>query len=153
MWKRDASPKPVGLPPEHQTPVQAPTLAVPALRQPDPPMAQMVVNVGKSMIIKGELSASEDMTLCGQMEGRVAVLDHTLTIGPDADIRADITAGTVVVMGAVVGNVTASRRVDVRATGSVTGDVASPGLAIEDGGQLIGKVQMTGSNSRVRRTA
>ena len=94
MWKRDASPKPAGPPPADQTPAQTPTPAAPAARQPDPPSAQMVVNLGKSMIIKGELSASEDLTLFGQMEGRVTVPDHTLTIGPDADIRADITERT-----------------------------------------------------------
>jgi cytoskeletal protein CcmA (bactofilin family) len=130
-----------------------PTPVAPVARQPNPAPSQLVVNLGKSMIIKGELSASEDLTLYGQMDGRVTVSDHALTIGPDAEIRADITAGSVVIMGAVVGNVTASRRVDIRSTGSVTGDVASPGLAIEDGGQLIGKVQMTGAKARVRRTA
>jgi cytoskeletal protein CcmA (bactofilin family) len=152
MWKRDAAPKPVEPPPADQTTVRIPAPVAPVPRQPDLP-PQLVVNLGKSMTIKGELSASEDLTLCGQMEGSVAVTDHTLTIGPDANIRANITAGIVVVMGAVVGNLTASKRVDIRSTGSVTGDVASPGLAIEDGGQLLGKVQMTGTKDRVRRSA
>ena len=96
------------------------------------------------MTIKGEVTASEDLTLLGQMNGRVTLPDYTLTIGPEADIRADITAGAVVIMGAVVGNVTASKRVEIRATGSVTGDISSPGLAIDDGGLVIGKIQMTG---------
>ena len=152
MWRRDAAPKPVEQPPANQTTVRIPAPVAPMPRQPDVP-PQLVVNLGRSVTIKGELSASEDLTLSGHMEGSVTVLDHTLTIGPDADIRANITAGSVVVMGAVVGNLTASKRVDIRSTGSVTGDVASPGLAIEDGGQLVGKVQMTGSKDRIRRTA
>jgi cytoskeletal protein CcmA (bactofilin family) len=105
------------------------------------------------MTIKGELTASEDLTLHGQMDGRVTLPDHTLTIGPEADIRAEINAGAVVIMGAVVGNVTASKRVEIRATGSVTGDISSPGLAIDDGGLVIGKVQMTGRKHAPRRSA
>ena len=111
------------------------------------------MNLGKSVMIKGELSASEDLTLYGQMEGRVTVLEHTLTIGPDANIRAEIQASTVVIMGAVSGNVTAASRVDIRSTGSVTGDIVSPRIAIAEGGQLLGKVQMTDDKTRARRTA
>jgi len=112
------------------------------------------MNLGKSVAIKGELSASEDLTLYGQMEGRVTLLDHTLTIGPQADIRAEIKASTVVIMGALSGNVTASKKVEIRATGSVTGDIIAPCLVIADGGQLLGKVQMTGEKAQgARRTA
>lgn len=151
MWKRDASPKAADLPPAPPTPAQAASTALPS-RQPDPPpTAKVAVNLGKSVTIKGELSASEDLTLSGQVEGRVTVPDHTLTIGPDANVQADISAGAVVIMGAVTGNITASRRVEIRATGAVTGDIASPGLAIDDGGQVVGKVQMTGQKSQGTR--
>ena len=102
----------------------------------------MVMDLGKSVVIKGELSASEDLTLYGQMEGSITLPGHTLTIGPQADIRAAIKAKTVVVLGAVTGNVTAGEKVEVQTTGSVTGDVMSPRLAIADGGCLCGKVQM-----------
>jgi cytoskeletal protein CcmA (bactofilin family) len=112
------------------------------------------MSLGKSMIIKGELSASEDLTLHGQMEGHVAVPDHTVTVGPQADIRADITASSVVIMGTVSGSVTASRKVEVKSTGSLTGDITSPSIVIDDGGQFVGKVQMTtGRAQGVRRTA
>jgi len=100
------------------------------------------MNLGKSVVIKGELSASEDMTLYGQMEGRVALTDHTLTIGPEADIRAEIAANVVVVMGSVTGNVTAGKRVEIRSTGSVKGDIGSRDLVIHEGGRLQGKVDM-----------
>jgi len=116
--------------------------------------SNVIMNLGKSMRIKGELSASEDMTLCGHMEGRVTLTDHTLTIGPEADIRAEIKASIVVIMGAVSGNVTATQKIDLRATGSVTGDIAAPRIVIADGGQLLGKVQITGENmQRPARTA
>jgi cytoskeletal protein CcmA (bactofilin family) len=142
MWKRDASTKPADLPPVQPAVVPASTTA--SVSTPLDSASQAEASLGRSMTIKGEVTASEDLTLLGQMNGRVTLPDYTLTIGPEADIRADITAGAVVIMGAVVGNVTASKRVEIRATGSVTGDISSPGLAIDDGGLVIGKIQMTG---------
>ncbi|HUC73730.1 MAG TPA: polymer-forming cytoskeletal protein [Vicinamibacterales bacterium] len=100
------------------------------------------MDLGKSVVIKGELSGSEDLTLCGQMEGSVKLPDHTLTIGPHADIRAEIAAKSVVIMGAVTGNVTAGDKVEIQATGSVTGDIVAPRIAIAEGGGLKGRVEM-----------
>jgi len=100
------------------------------------------MELGKSVFIKGELSGSEDLTLTGQMEGSIKLPGHTLTIGSHADIKAEISAKAVVIMGAVTGNVTAGDRVEIQATGSITGDVVSPRLVIADGGSLRGKVQM-----------
>jgi cytoskeletal protein CcmA (bactofilin family) len=103
---------------------------------------KLIMDLGKSVVIKGELSGSEDLILYGHMEGSISLPDHTLTIGPHADIKAGISAKAVVVMGAVTGNVTAGEKVDIRATGSVTGDIVSPRLAIAEGGSLRGRVQM-----------
>ena len=153
MWKRDASQKPVDLPPVQPAPVSTATLAAPESKPLDSLVIEPVVaSLGRSMTIKGELTASEDLTLHGQMDGRVTLPEHTLTIGPEADIRAEINAGAVVIMGTVVGNVTASKRVEIRATGSVTGDISSPGLAIDDGGLVVSKVQMTGRKQAARRS-
>jgi cytoskeletal protein CcmA (bactofilin family) len=139
MWKRDALPQPAGDPPlatsGHASP-PGPT------RIESRPVEKVVLDLGKSVMIKGELSASEDLTLCGQMEGRVTLSDHTLTVGPDADIRAEIVANAVVVTGSVTGSITAGKRVEIRATGSVKGDVVSPDLVIHEGGRLQGKVDM-----------
>ena len=151
MWKRDASPKPVDVPPVQPTFVPPATTA-PIAKPLDSVASQLDASLGRSMTIKGDVSASEDLTLLGQMNGRVTLPEHTLTIGPEADIRAEISAGAVVIMGAVVGNVTATRRVEIRATGSVTGDISSPGLAIDDGGLVIGKIQMTGRKIAARRS-
>jgi len=106
------------------------------------PATNMVMDLGKSIVISGELSASEDLTLYGQMDGRVTLPNHALTIGPNAHIRAEIAAKAVVVMGAVTGSVMAGERVTILATGSVVGDIVSPRFAMEDGGQLAGKVDM-----------
>lgn len=98
--------------------------------------------VGKSFVFKGELSSSEDMTIDGRVEGSIDVRNNTLVIGPDADIRADIAAGTVTVFGAVHGNIVARDRVDVRQTGSIDGDILTPRLGLVDGGLLRGRVDM-----------
>jgi cytoskeletal protein CcmA (bactofilin family) len=108
------------------------------------------MDLGKSVVIKGELSASEDLTLYGQMEGSVSLPNHTLTIGPHADIKAAIAAKSIVIMGAVTGNVTAGERIEIQPSGSVNGDVVSPRLAMADGGCLKGKVQMPRSGQSAR---
>ena len=102
----------------------------------------VVMDLGKSVVIKGDLSASEDLTIYGQMEGSINLPGYTLTIGPHANIKAAIAAKSVVILGAVTGNVSAEK-VEIQTTGSVTGDVKSPRLAMQDGGCLCGKVQMS----------
>ena len=137
MWKRDEAVK-----------LSDPTPgAAPGGVQRDRPAAasRMIMDLGKSVVIKGELTASEDLTMYGQMEGSIKLPNHTLTIGPQADIRATIAAKAVVVMGAVTGDVTAGERIEIQASGSVIGDVVAPRLAIADGGSLEGKVQMPDS--------
>ncbi len=132
MWKRDEAVKPGEA---HRD------LAAEAAAVVGRTAEKVVMDLG-SVVIKGELSASEDLTLYGHMEGSVTLPDHTLTIGPDANIKASISAKAVVIMGAVTGNVTAGEKVEIRATGSVTGDLASPRLVVADGGHLRGKVEM-----------
>jgi len=134
MWKRDQSVETPGA--QHRAPETPPP-------NRGAPAEPLVMNLGDSVVIKGELSGSEDLTLYGQMQGSVKLPDHTLTIGPHAEINADIAAKAVVIGGAVVGTVTASERVEIQATGSVTGDILSPRLAIADGGYFLGKIDMS----------
>jgi cytoskeletal protein CcmA (bactofilin family) len=104
---------------------------------------RLIMNLGTSIVIKGDLIASEDLTLYGNMEGTVTLEGgHTLTIGRFADIRAEIDAKAVVVQGAVTGNITAREKVEIQTTGSVSGDVHAPRLAIADGASLRGKVDV-----------
>ena len=128
-------------------PFLTPVPTVPATPAPveTQPAVNVVMDLSKSIVIIGELSASEDLTLYGQMDGRVTLPNHTLTIGPNADIRAEIAAKAVVIMGAVTGNVRAGEKVAIRGSGSVIGDIVSPRLAIEDGGRHHGKVDTPSS--------
>ena len=101
-----------------------------------------MVNIGKSVVIKGELSRSEDLTIEGHVEGRIDLRENVLTIGPNGKIKAEVFAKSVVVLGEVTGNVTASEKVDIRDNGSVDGDIASPRVAIAEGAHFRGSVDM-----------
>jgi len=100
------------------------------------------VDLGKSVVIKGELTGSEDLTLHGQMEGKISLPEHTLTVGAQAEVKADISAKAVVVIGTVTGRVTAKDKIDIRSTGTIVGDIFSPRLIMTEGGSLRGKVEM-----------
>ena len=100
------------------------------------------VNIGKSVVIKGELNGSEDLTIEGQVEGTIQLRDHVLTIGPNGRIKAQVFAKSVIVLGEVNGNVTASDKVDIRDNGSVDGDIVSPRVAIAEGAHFRGSVDM-----------
>lgn len=144
MWKRDESVKPAT--PPAQTPAATPSAPVAAAPAASEPRTQQLgrdnVNIGKSVIIKGELSGSEDLTIEGHVEGRIDLKDNVLTIGPNGKIKAEVFAKAVVVLGEVTGNVTASEKVDIRDNGSVDGDIASPRVAIAEGAHFRGAVDM-----------
>ena len=143
MWKRDESVKPAA--PPASTPAAAPSASAPAAPQANELRAQLgrdMVNIGKSVVIKGELSGSEDLTIEGHVEGRIDLRENVLTIGPNGKIKAEVFAEAVVVLGEVTGNVTASEKVDIRDNGSVDGDIASPRVAIAEGAHFRGSVDM-----------
>ena len=105
-------------------------------------MEKDIVNIGKSVVIKGELNGSEDLTIEGHVEGTIQLKEHVLTIGPNGKIKAAVFAKAVIVLGEVTGNVTASEKVDIRDNGSVDGDIISPRVAIAEGAHFRGTVDM-----------
>jgi len=105
-------------------------------------MEKDIVNIGKSVVIKGELNGSEDLTIEGHVEGTIQLKDHVLTIGPNGRIKAQVFAKAVIVLGEVTGNVTASDKVDIRDNGSVDGDIVAPRVAIAEGAHFRGSVDM-----------
>ena len=144
MWKRDESAKPAATPAPAPAPAMTPahTPAVPSGGDYRPQNARDNVNIGKSVFIKGELSGSEDLTIEGNVEGRIELKENTLTIGPNGKIRAEVFAKQVIVLGEVTGNVTATEKVDIRDNGSVDGDVTSPRVAIAEGAHFRGAIDM-----------
>jgi len=105
-------------------------------------MEKDIVNIGKSVVIKGELNGSEDLTIEGHVEGTIQLREHVLTIGPNGRIKAQVFAKAVIVLGEVTGNVTASDKVDIRDNGSVDGDIVAPRVAIAEGAHFRGSVAM-----------
>ena len=144
MWKRDEAVRPAsGQPAAPQAP-QAPTAAgAPTPRaEASQNRERDNVNIGKSVVIKGELNGSEDLTIEGQVEGKIELKEHVLTIGPNGRIKAQVFAKAVIVLGEVTGNVTASEKVDIRDNGSVDGDIVAPRVAIAEGAHFRGSVDM-----------
>ena len=99
-----------------------------------------LANLGSSVFVKGELAASEDLMVDGRVQGRIDLPDHALTIGPNANIQADIVAKVVTVFGSVVGGITARDRVDIRRGGSLDGNLSCTRIAIQDGAHFCGSV-------------
>jgi len=99
-------------------------------------------HIGKSVIIKGELSGSEDLFVDGVVEGRVELEGNSLVIGPNGKVHANVNAKGVVVQGRLEGNIHATERAQLRSSAVVTGDISTQHIAIEDGAYFKGKVDI-----------
>ena len=159
MWKRDDAAKPAAPPASGAAPTPAPASPVadtPATR-PTAATAQLglertAVNIGKSVVIKGELNGSEDLTIEGQVEGKIELRQNVLTIGPNGKIKAQVFAKAVIILGEVTGNVTATEKVDIRDNGSVDGDITAPRVAIAEGAHFRGSIDMQRAGAKVGDT-
>ena len=101
-----------------------------------------VAHIGKSVVVKGELSGSEDLYIDGQVEGTIELREHNLTIGPHGRVQANVTAKEVILHGTLKGNVRAVDRVEIRKSGSLVGDVVAARVMIEDGASIKGSVDI-----------
>ena len=162
MWKRDDAAKPA--PPAATGPAPTPvpassgvdtTATRPTAATAPQGLERTAVNIGKSVVIKGELNGSEDLTIEGQVEGKIELRQNVLTIGPNGKIKAQVFAKSVIILGEVTGNVTASEKVDIRDNGSVDGDIAAPRVAIAEGAHFRGSIDMqrTGVKSGEAKTS
>ncbi|MCU1299951.1 MAG: hypothetical protein JWQ87_235 [Candidatus Sulfotelmatobacter sp.] len=104
--------------------------------------------IGRSLFIKGEVSGSEALYIDGRIEGKISLPDNRVTIGRNGSVQANITAREVVVMGKVNGNIECSDRVDIRSEGSVTGDVSTIRISVEDGAVLKGGIEVRSSERK-----
>lgn len=101
-----------------------------------------MANIGKSISIKGDVSGDEDTVIEGRVEGRVELKNHHLTVGPNGDVKGEISAKQVTIVGKVNGNVNATERIELSDSGRVDGDLSSPRLLVQEGAQLNGSVSM-----------
>ena len=138
MWRREEAAKPVK--PAPTTPITG--VGAGGSRAAGPAVDRDVVNIGKSVLIKGDLSGSEDLTIEGRVEGKIELPDHVLTIGPHGRIKAQVFAKVVVVLGEVVGNIEGSDKVSICDNGVVEGDILAPRVAIAEGAKFRGRIDM-----------
>jgi cytoskeletal protein CcmA (bactofilin family) len=101
-----------------------------------------VAHIGKSVLIKGELSGSEDLYLDGEVEGNVDLKQHSLTIGPHGRVRANIRAREVIVHGKVEGNIQGDEKVELKKSAVLVGDISTQRITIEDGAYFKGAIDI-----------
>ena len=108
--------------------------------------------VGISVTIKGEIKGAEDITVDGQVEGRIDLPEHTLTIGPNATVVADVNAKIVVVFGSVIGNIIAREKAEIRSTACVEGSLTCGNLTVQEGATLMGQIETKSRPASADRT-
>jgi len=111
------------------------------LKAPDTTRGE-TTRIGKSIVIKGELSCGEDLYIDGQVEGTIDPKGNRLTVGPNGRVKADVNACAVVVQGKMEGNIYASDRVDLKQSAIVVGHIATQRISIEEGAHLKGSVNI-----------
>ena len=105
-----------------------------------------MATIGQSIVFKGELAGDEDLEIEGEVEGSVDLKSHQLTIGANGNLKAEVIAKSIIVIGQVKGNLTATERIEVQATGVVEGDIKAPRLNVQDGAVLNGTIDMSPSS-------
>jgi len=141
MWKPSQSgPVPPSSAPEPPRPAPPAPAFEPPGRNPAPTGDQ--ATIGKGLFIKGEITGSESLFVDGKVEGSINLPGNRVTVGRNGQVAANITAREIVVLGKVRGNVNASDRVDIRAEGSLSGDVAAARISIEDGAFFKGGIDI-----------
>jgi len=158
MWKARPEDKPAAAPSNTtnnpiSSPIPVPAAAAalrpaPAASRPPDNFRAEMAHIGKSVLIKGELSGSEDLYLDGEVEGSVELKQHSLTIGPHGRVRANIHAREVVVHGKVDGNVTGDERVELKKSAVLMGDIGTQRIVIEDGAFFKGAIDIKKESGR-----
>src|SRR6267378_2217446 len=157
VWKREEPARPTSMPTNSSqtssyspvlsggidlTQSQTPTQSQTQTQKEQSAMHEELASIGKSIIINGELSGSEDLTIEGRVDGKIELRDHVLTVGSNGKIKAAVSAKAIVVLGHVQGNLNATEKVDIKESGSVEGDIVSPRVAIADGSHFKGSIDM-----------
>ena len=145
MWKRKEEPPPPVPMASSVKEVAPPVPTIPPEKKMEPVMdtsRSAVAHIGKSVVIKGELSGSEDLYVDGQVEGIIELREHNLTVGPNGRVQANVNAKEVIVNGTMKGNVRAIDRIEIRKSGSVVGDLIAARVMIEDGAFFKGSIDI-----------
>jgi cytoskeletal protein CcmA (bactofilin family) len=157
MWKPTNQPATPGRPAEPERPSTPTATTAPlssistsepaAVPRPVTTTTSDQATIGKSLVIKGEVTGSESLYIDGRVEGSINLSGNRVTIGRNGVVSANISAREIVVLGKVRGNLTASDRVDIRSDGSLTGDVVAARISIEDGAFFKGGIDIRKAGS------
>ncbi len=149
MWKPTNQPATPGRPAEPERPSMPAATTMPTPGEPAAAPRPAVTTttsdqatIGKSLVIKGEVTGSESLYIDGRVEGSINLSGNRVTVGRNGVVAANINAREIVVLGKVRGNLTASDRVDIRSDGSLTGDVVAARISIEDGAFFKGGIDI-----------
>lgn len=142
MWKTRKDEEPAINPVKEVSPVATPIERKPFEPEREAAFRSGMAHIGKSVLVKGELSGNEDLYIDGEVEGTVELRDHNLTVGPNGRVKASLNAKEVTILGKVQGNVRASDRVDIRKSASLVGDIAAARINIEDGAYIKGSIDI-----------
>jgi cytoskeletal protein CcmA (bactofilin family) len=118
------------------------------METPKPPDIAGMILIGKSFVIKGQVSCDGDLYIDGQVEGSVDPKGNRLTIGPEGRLKANVTARAVVVLGRLEGNIQATERVDLKQSAIVVGDIVTQSITIESGAHIKGSIEVHGESSK-----
>ena len=145
MWKRKE---------EEYSPAAEPPIAQPSTGAPNVPQrpaesprsdalrSSEIATIGKSVVVKGELSGNEDLVIDGDVEGSITLRGQTLTVGPNGRVRANIEARNVILHGRVDGDIHATDRVELRKSASLAGNISTARISIEDGAFFKGGIDI-----------
>ena len=163
MWKPNQPGSTTSPTPEPQRPTTTPTAsfeptpstpARPAVAAPGAPAATgEQATIGKSLVVKGEVTGSESLYIDGKVEGAITLPGNRVTVGRNGQVAANISAREIVVLGKVRGNCQASDRIDIRSEGSLTGDVIAARISIEDGAFFKGGIDIRKPGAAEQKTA
>ncbi len=142
MWKPSQTEPSHATPPTPEPPRPAPQATpVEAPSRVGAPAGDQAI-ISKGLFVKGEISGTESLYIDGKVEGAISLPGNRVTVGRNGQVGANVTAREVVVLGKIRGNVSASDRVDIRAEGSLSGDVAAARISIEDGAFFKGGIDI-----------
>jgi len=153
MWKSsnredDRVPAPTNVPSPSVPTINAPLADVTHPKAEVPQKMADIAHIGKSVVIRGELSGSEDLFLDGEVEGSIELKGHSLTIGPNGRIKANIHAQEVVINGRVEGNIRGTDRVELKKSAVLTGDIFTQRIVIEEGAFFKGAVDIQKADAK-----
>jgi cytoskeletal protein CcmA (bactofilin family) len=144
MWKRREEEKPYTPPAQQSAPLASTNPAIlnrPMENRMDN-FRSDIAHIGKSVVVKGELSGSEDLFVDGEVEGSIELRGNSLTIGPNGRVRANVNARDIVVHGKVDGNLRGADRVELKKSAIVNGDIVTQRISVEDGAFFKGSVDV-----------